>query len=433
MTSAQADDVTMSVLASVPNSSRSVNSSWMGDGEWVIASHPYAEYPVLKSVCQNMYLVVGAVGVLANLVVIFTVLFTKRLKNNTYILILNACIADLYVLAFKTVPTFIEHKTETWPLGQVLCKLYGLSWTLSDCASVLCMLAISAERFIVITKPLHAPSILTMRNRVSTVVAIWTVAFACAVRELFHFEQQTIMGMTQCTKLHVESMRYFLLAEFFLFFVAPMATMIYLYGAVTRSLYQSIYIRRGMVANSTANSANENSETSRARLKIVVMMIVVAILFAVTSVAAKWSIIFCTQVLGVVPIMAVGHNLFGYLWIQNSIIIRSFDSVANPFIYFALSANLRESFMQIVRAITCKSESQSQLTSSRGITMKSTGLLSTNSEQANRKLSRSIAAADTTQPNGRINSTNILLAPKPTRSVTVDVNNCPENKDTSAV
>ena len=80
MTSSQtAVNVTMTEGASVPNSSSSVNSSWLGgdDDEWVIASHPYADYPLLKTVVMRMYLVVGAVGVLANLVVIFTVIFTK--------------------------------------------------------------------------------------------------------------------------------------------------------------------------------------------------------------------------------------------------------------------------------------------------------------------------------------------------------------------
>ena len=190
-----------------------------------------------------------------------------------------------------------------------------------------------------------------------------------------------------------------------------------------------------MVANANSNSNNENSETSRARLKIVVMMIIVALLFAITSVAAKWSILFCSHVLGFPPITKFGHNILGYLWLQNCIIIRSFSSVANPFIYFALSANLRESFMQIVRAITCKSETaqSSQLTSSRAITMKSTGMTSTNSEHPNRKLSRSVIA-EGTSPNGRNSSNNRLAEHRNNKNVTVDFHHfAAERKDATSV
>ena len=104
-----------------------------------------------------------------------------------------------------------------------------------------------------------------------------------------------------------------------------------------------------MVAAPSGCGANDANDTYKARLKIVFMMITVGILFTLTSLTAKWSILFCTHVLNIVPLNEIGHNVVAYFWLENIFIIRSFDSVANPFIYFALSANLREALCDVTK------------------------------------------------------------------------------------
>ncbi|XP_063711910.1 somatostatin receptor type 5-like [Symsagittifera roscoffensis] len=370
--------------------------------------HPYAEHPIMRIVSEYMFLVVGAIGIVANIVVIVTVLLTKRLKTNTYILILNACLADLLVLSFKTIPTFFEKRSDQWTMGAVLCKLHALSWTLSDCASILFMVAISAERFIVITKPLHASSILTLRNRVSTVVLIWTVSLLFSCQELIHFQLQDIFGSLVCTKLHVDYLRWFLLLEFLLFYLAPLATMVYLYGAVIRSIYQSISIRRAMVAApSGCGVGSEANETNKSRLKIVFMMIVVGALFFITSSTAKWSILFCTHVLGYTPLNEFGDHFYAYFFFENIFIIRSLDSFANPFIYYALSANLREAFYDHATKNCRPKPTTANPSNARGMSTMTSRQFGTTTS-----LGASNYEMHSTAQNGKISASNLSEGPK---------------------
>ncbi|KAF3425550.1 hypothetical protein E2986_14017 [Frieseomelitta varia] len=123
-----------------------------------------------------------------NLMVIFVVTFSRRLRSITNFFLANLAVADFCVGVFCVYQTLTNYLMNSWPLGDVLCKVYMFVHALSYTASVLILMVVCIERYLAIVYPIKCRSVLT-RSRLQLVIGIvWIVAAVYALPRFFYVE-----------------------------------------------------------------------------------------------------------------------------------------------------------------------------------------------------------------------------------------------------
>ena len=71
----------------------------------------------------SLHLLIFVVGVLGNFLVCLVVLRSRHMQTVTNLFISNLAVADLIVLVFSSPPSVLQTVTETWWLGETMCKI----------------------------------------------------------------------------------------------------------------------------------------------------------------------------------------------------------------------------------------------------------------------------------------------------------------------
>ena len=119
------------------------------------------------------------------------------------------------------------------------------------------------------------------------------------------------------------------------------------------------------------------------------------------------SILFCTHVLGYTPLNEFGDHFYAYFFFENIFIIRSLDSFANPFIYYALSANLREAFYDHATKNCRPKPTTANPSNARGMSTMTSRQFGTTTS-----LGASNYEMHSTAQNGKISASNLSEGPK---------------------
>lgn len=123
-----------------------------------------------------------------NLMVIFVVTFSRRLRSITNLFLANLAVADFCVGVFCVYQTLTNYLMNSWLLGDFLCKAYMFVHALSYTASVLILVVVCIERYLAIVYPIKCRSVLT-RSRLQVVVGlVWLAAAIYASPRFFYVE-----------------------------------------------------------------------------------------------------------------------------------------------------------------------------------------------------------------------------------------------------
>ena len=99
-------------------------------------------------VCLSLlFCVIGVVGVVGNLLVIYVIVSDKKMRKSvTNLFIMNLALFDLLIMLFG-VPEIVQFMLDRgWLLGLVPCKLHRYVLVFSLYASVLTLVAVCVER-----------------------------------------------------------------------------------------------------------------------------------------------------------------------------------------------------------------------------------------------------------------------------------------------
>ncbi|TGZ46393.1 Allatostatin-A receptor [Temnothorax longispinosus] len=123
-----------------------------------------------------------------NLMVIFVVTFSRRLRSITNFFLANLAVADFCVGIFCVYQTLTNYLMNSWQLGDFLCKVYMFVHALSYTASILILVVVCTERYLAIVHPIKCRSMLT-RKRLRIVIGIvWILAAVYASPRFFYVE-----------------------------------------------------------------------------------------------------------------------------------------------------------------------------------------------------------------------------------------------------
>ncbi|XP_062383684.1 opsin 4xa [Sardina pilchardus] len=177
--------------------------------------------------------VIGAVGVVGNALVIYAFFSNKKLWTPANYFILSLAIADFLMAITQSPIFFINSLYKEWVFGQTGCKIYAFCGALFGIASMINLLAISIDRYIVITKPLQAIQWTSKRRTLIIILVVWLYSLAWSLAPLLGWSSYIPEGlMTSCTWDYVTSTpsnkSYTLMLCCFVFFI-PLGIIFYCY------------------------------------------------------------------------------------------------------------------------------------------------------------------------------------------------------------
>ncbi|XP_018028127.1 tachykinin-like peptides receptor 99D [Hyalella azteca] len=294
------------------------------------------------------YLLFGSMVLMAvggNLIVIYIVIVDRKMRSVTNIFIVNLSIADAMNAIFNVVFNFIFMLHMHWPFGYIYCKFNQFIAVLSICASIFTLMAVSFDRYWAIMYPLRTR--IGRRATLLIVLCIWLASVALALPNAIFFTIAELNTSSSArTVCHFESPDAILDLEFIynvlitvITYLVPMLCM-----AVT-------YTRMGLLlwgSQAVGEPTPGQRDTSRAKRKVVKMLIVVVVMFGVCWLPYQLYFIishFFPYINGYEHMQTIYLLIY---WLAMS------NSMYNPIIYCWLNENFRNGFKSVFyRCLPC--------------------------------------------------------------------------------
>ncbi|XP_061440662.1 melanopsin-like [Rhineura floridana] len=155
----------------------------------------YALYTVGSCV-----LAIGSVGIIGNLLVLYAFYSNKRLRTPANYFIMNLAASDFLMSATQAPVCFFNSMHREWVLGDIGCNLYAFCGALFGITSMMTLLAISVDRYCVITKPLQSIKKTSKKRSCLIIVFVWLYSLGWSVCPLFGWSSYIPEGlMISCT------------------------------------------------------------------------------------------------------------------------------------------------------------------------------------------------------------------------------------------
>ena len=98
-----------------------------------------------------IFCVVGIVGIIGNVLVIYIVLSDKKMRTSvTNLFIMNLALADLLIMIFGVPEIVMFMINKGWILGEDACKIQRFILVVSLYASVLTLVSVCIERYVLV-------------------------------------------------------------------------------------------------------------------------------------------------------------------------------------------------------------------------------------------------------------------------------------------
>ncbi|XP_070759867.1 opsin 4xb [Enoplosus armatus] len=271
--------------------------------------------------------VIGTLGITGNALVMFAFYSNKKLRNLPNYFIMNLAVSD-FLMAFTQSPIFfINCLYKEWVFGEMGCKLYAFCGALFGITSMINLLAISIDRYLVITKPLQAIHWSSKRRTTLAILMVWLYSLAWSLAPLVGWSSYIPEGlMTSCTWDYVTytlaNRSYTMMLCCFVFFI-PLGIIFYCY------LFMFLAIRKTSreverLGTQVRKSTLIQQKSIRSEWKLAKIAFVVIVVYVLS-----WSPYAC-----VTMISWSGHaNILSPYSKAVPAIIAKASTIYNPFIY----------------------------------------------------------------------------------------------------
>ncbi|XP_077999602.1 tachykinin-like peptides receptor 99D [Glandiceps talaboti] len=292
----------------------------------------------LWSVLFGTMVVIAAGG---NIIVIWIVLAHRRMRTVTNYFLVNLAIADTLIATLNIPFNFSFLLNNVWYFGFAYCKIARFIGQVTVLASVFTLSSIAVDRYIAIVHPMKPRM---SRARAKTIIAfVWIIAaiiclpiFIYASLKLFKCPdgERTVCVMIWPDGIFQEYEFWYNVSLMIIEYFLPLAAMSVSYYIVGIKLWGS---------HAPGESSSRHKEQLKAKRKVVKMMIVVVILFALC-----WLPVHVYYLLGrhhhqIYQFIHIQHIYMFMFWISMS------NSMYNPFIYCWLNDRFRKGFKKALR------------------------------------------------------------------------------------
>ncbi|CAB4069297.1 CCKAR [Lepeophtheirus salmonis] len=291
------------------------------------------------------YIICIILGVFWNL---FTLLVMikgdRKSRNATNLFLISLAVADLLLVTVAAPMELVHYFAPQFGSGGSGCKIAEYSRVLSAVASILNLLSVTLERFIVIVFPMRSRSLCTMTNSRRVLGAVWglsliltlPVLYTKSVYDVYYANNVTIVKVTYCND-YDDSLGF--------------AFSIYQLRALEVNKNNSVYINQhhddGGIGNDNKRSRHfhgnhrKREDVGAQRKQVIKMLICVVVLFFLC-----WGPRFIMEII----IKSKTQNLFypSIYWIRVLLFLLPFvHACVNPIIYIIMSKTFRSSIVKI--------------------------------------------------------------------------------------
>lgn len=211
-----------------------------------------------------IYGLVYIFGLFGNVLVIFTILKYRHMRNTTNVFLLSLSSADLLVILICVPVKCATFFTFTWELGEFVCKLAYYMQNVSMICSVLTLTALCLERYMAILHPLQSKYLCTISHARIIIIIVWILSFILAL-PILKGRKHLEVGLTRkaywCIK-EWDNTLYSIIYELYMLvilFIFPIGVMIVAYASIGYELWKVANIRASMRAGSDSQQLTEVS------------------------------------------------------------------------------------------------------------------------------------------------------------------------------
>ncbi|XP_035990359.1 opsin 4xa isoform X1 [Fundulus heteroclitus] len=287
-------------------------------------------------------LVIGAVGVTGNALVMYAFSCDKKLRTPPNFFIMNLAISDFLMAITQSPIFFVNSLYKGWIFGETGCKIYAFCGALFGITSMINLLAISIDRYIVITKPLQSIGWTSARRTCLIIALVWLYSLAWSLAPLLGWSSYIPEGlMTSCTWDYVTSTpankSYTLMLCCFVFFI-PLGIISYCY------LCMFLAIRHAsrdveQLGSQVRKSTLVQQQSIRTEWKLAKIAFVVIIVFVLS-----WSPYACVTLIA----WAGYANILNPYSKAVPAVIAKASAIYNPFIYAITHSKYRDTLAERV-------------------------------------------------------------------------------------
>ncbi|EDV97869.1 somatostatin receptor type 5 [Drosophila grimshawi] len=288
-----------------------------------------------------LYGLVCIVGLFGNTLVIYVVLRFSKMQTVTNIYILNLAIADECFLI--GIPFLLyTMRICSWRFGELMCKAYMVSTSITSFTSSIFLLIMSADRYIAVCHPISSPRYRTLHIAklvsalawsTSAVLMLPVMLYASTVEQEDGVNYSCNIMWPDAYKKH--SGTTFILYTFFLGFATPLCFILSFYYLVIRKLRS--------VGPKHAAKSKEKRRAHRKVTRLVLTVITVYISCWLPHWMSQLALIHSN------PAQRDLSRLEILIFLLLGALVYS-NSAVNPILYAFLSENFRKSFF---KAFTC--------------------------------------------------------------------------------
>ncbi|XP_061589353.1 opsin 4xa [Cololabis saira] len=287
-------------------------------------------------------LVIGTVGVTGNALVMYAFYCNKKLRTPPNFFIMNLAVSDFLMAITQSPIFFVNSLYKGWIFGETGCKIYAFCGALFGITSMINLLAISIDRYIVITKPLQSVGWTSVRRTCLIIVVVWLYSLAWSLAPLLGWSSYIPEGlMTSCTWDYVTSTpankSYTLMLCCFVFFI-PLGIISYCYLCMFLAIRQASRDVE-QLGSQVRKSTLMQQQSIKTEWKLAKIAFVVIIVFVLS-----WSPYACVTLIA----------WAGYASILNPYskavpaVIAKASAIYNPFIYAIIHSKYRDTLSENV-------------------------------------------------------------------------------------
>ncbi|XP_060793824.1 neuromedin-K receptor [Neoarius graeffei] len=298
-------------------------------------TNPFAQPSWRVALWSLAYSSVLVIAVFGNLVVIWIIVAHKRMRTVTNYFLLNLAVSDATMAALNTPVNFVYAAHGDWYFGDAYCKFHNFFPVACVFASIYSMTAIAVDRYIAIIHPLK-PRISAMLTRV-VILCVWGAAVVLAFPLCFYSKTKATPNRTLC---YVAWPRLF--SDAFMYHII-VAVLVYLLPLVVIAITYSVIGVTLWGGGMPGNSSDNYQEQLQAKRKVVKMMVVVVVTFALCWLPYHIYFIIAGLYYNVSKWKFIQQVYLAVLWLAMS------STVYNPIIYCCLNSRFRAGFKQAFR------------------------------------------------------------------------------------
>ncbi|CAL8282776.1 unnamed protein product [Merluccius merluccius] len=220
---------------------------------------------------------------LGNFLVIYAFCRSRSLRTPANMFIINLAVTDLLMCVTQTPIFFTTSMHKRWIFGEKGCELYAFCGALFGICSMITLMAIATDRYVVITRPLASLGVMSRRRALCILAGAWAYSMGWSLPPFFGWSAYVPEGLlTSCSwdyMTFTPSVRSYTMLLFTFVFFIPLFIIIFCYSCIFRAIRHTTQavckINGGGTRDSIKKMHRMKGEWKMAKIALIVILLYV--------------------------------------------------------------------------------------------------------------------------------------------------------------